>query len=383
VGVTTTVALDRVVLAASGFEGLFDALHAAGYPVLGPTVRDGAIVVGPLASCDDLPRGWGDEQDAGTYRLVRRDDDAYFGFAAPAGTWKRHLFPAMSVLWRARVIRGAPVIEENVETPGRRALLGIRGCDLAAVAVQDRVLLHGEHPDPVYSARRADLLLVGVACGSPASTCFCASMGTGPGVGEGADIALTELDPGDPARHRFLIEARTEAGQAVVARLAATPASDADGPAADGVVRDSSARLTRSVDNDGLPAALRAGAEHPRWDDVAERCLSCGSCTMVCPTCFCTDVRDEPNVLVGVDERVRVWASCFELGHSYLHGGAVRPSPRARYRQWATHKFSTWWDQFGTSGCVGCGRCIAWCPVGIDVTEEIRAVAADSRATEE
>ncbi len=370
----TSSVQDRVVVPASGLDGLFDALHAEGWPVIGPTVRDGVITVAPLTSSDDLPRGWGDEQDAGTYRIVRRDDDAFFGYAAPAGTWKRHLFPAQSVLWRARMVRGAPVIEETTERPGRRALLGIRGCDLAAVLVQDRVLLHGSHPDPVYAARRADLLLVAVACGAPASTCFCASMGAGPGVGDGADVAMTELDPGDPARHRFLLEARTEAGRAVVARLAGPPATESDDEAARDVVRAAAAQLTRSVDATRAPAALRAGAEHPRWDDVADRCLSCGSCTMVCPTCFCTDVRDEPNVLAGVDERVRVWASCFELGHSYLHGGAVRPSQRARYRQWATHKFSTWWDQFGTSGCVGCGRCIAWCPVGIDVTEEVRAV---------
>jgi len=371
--------LDQVVLPAAGLGDLFDALHAEGYPVLGPTVRDGVISIGPVTSPDDLPRGWGDEQDAGVYRLVRRDDDAYFGFAAPAGTWKRHLFPARSVLWRARVVRGAPVIEEDEDRPGRRALLGIRGCDLAAVGVQDRVLLNGAHPDPVYSARRADLLLVGVTCGTPASTCFCTSMGTGPSVGGGADIAMTELDADDPAHHRFLLEARTAAGAAVVVRVAAHTATETDSAAVDAVVRRAGSLMTRSVDNDGLPAALRAGAEHPRWDDVASRCLSCGSCTMVCPTCFCTDVRDEPNVLAGSDERVRVWASCFELGHSYLHGGSVRPSPSARYRQWATHKFSTWWDQFGTSGCVGCGRCIAWCPVGIDVTEEIRAVASDGR----
>lgn len=374
---TSTVAADRVVVPAAGLDGLFDALHAEGWPVVGPTVRDGVITVAPITGADDLPRGWGDEQDAGSYRLVRRDDDAFFGYAAPAGTWKRHLFPSHAVLWRSRVVRGAPVIEETAERPGRRALLGIRGCDLAAVLVQDRVLLHGAHPDPLYSARRADLLLVAVACGTPAATCFCASMACGPGVGDGADIAMTELDAEDPARHRFLVEARTEAGRTVVRRLAGTPTTDDDDRAAADVVAAAASAQTRSVDGERVPAALRDGAEHPRWDDVAERCLSCGSCTMVCPTCFCTDVRDEPNVLVGVDERVRVWASCFELGHSYLHGGAVRPSPRARYRQWATHKFSTWWDQFGTSGCVGCGRCIAWCPVGIDVTEEVRAVTEE------
>ncbi|HET7900039.1 MAG TPA: 4Fe-4S dicluster domain-containing protein [Candidatus Nanopelagicales bacterium] len=375
---TTTIALDRTVLPAARLDLLFDALRAEGWPVLGPTLRDGVIGIGPLRSAADLPRGWGDEQDAGSYRLVRRDDDAFFGYAAPAGTWKRYLFPARSVLWRARVIRGAPIVEEAIEDVGRRALLGIRGCDLAAVHVQDRVLLHGAHPDPVYSERRKDLLLVGVACGTPASTCFCPSMGTGPGVGDGADIALTELEADDPRRHRFLVEPRTPAGAAVVAHLPEADPDAGDDEAAQAVVAGAARRITRGIDAERAPAALRAGAESSRWDDVASRCLSCGSCTMVCPTCFCTDVRDEPDVLAGVDERVRVWASCFELGHSYLHGGAVRPSPSARYRQWATHKFSTWWDQFGTSGCVGCGRCIAWCPAGIDVTEEVRAVTEEA-----
>lgn len=373
---TPTIALARTVLPAARIDALFDALAAEGWPVIGPTVRDGVLVLAPLAGATDLPRGWGDEQDAGSYRLVRRDDDAYFGYAAPAGTWKRHLFPARSVLWRARVIRGAPVIEETVERPGRRALLGIRGCDLAAVRVQDRVLLHGAHPDPVYAALRADLLLVAVACGTPAATCFCPSMGTGPDVGDGADVALTELDPGTPD-HRFLVEARTDAGRAVVLRLDQVPPTTSDDDAATDLLAGAVARMTRSVDADRVPAALRDAAEHPGWDDVAARCLSCGSCTMMCPTCFCTDVRDEPDVLAGVDERVRVWASCFELGHSYLHGGAVRPSPRARYRQWAMHKFSTWHDQFGTSGCVGCGRCITWCPAGIDITAELRAVTEE------
>ncbi|MBV8527642.1 MAG: 4Fe-4S dicluster domain-containing protein, partial [Candidatus Dormibacteraeota bacterium] len=105
----------------------------------------------------------------------------------------------------------------------------------------------------------------------------------------------------------------------------------------------------------------------------AQRCLACGNCTMQCPTCFCSDLVDEPDVVAG-DARVRRWASCFEQDYSHIHGGSVRTSTRARYRQWLTHKLGTWWEQFGTSGCVGCGRCIAWCPVGIDITDEVRAL---------
>ena len=108
--------------------------------------------------------------------------------------------------------------------------------------------------------------------------------------------------------------------------------------------------------------------------------MACGNCTLVCPTCFCATVQDTTDVS-GTVERDREWASCFDVEHSYLHGGSVRETTRARYRQWMTHKLSTWWDQFGTSGCVGCGRCVTWCPVGIDITEEAAAIRASDGAT--
>ncbi|MBF0393567.1 MAG: 4Fe-4S dicluster domain-containing protein, partial [Alphaproteobacteria bacterium] len=116
--------------------------------------------------------------------------------------------------------------------------------------------------------------------------------------------------------------------------------------------------------------------EHPRWDEVAKRCLTCGNCTMVCPTCFCTTVDDVTDLGGTRTERVRSWDSCFTLDFSYIHGGSVRNEGSSRYRQWITHKLSSWHDQFGSSGCVGCGRCITWCPVGIDITEEVGAIRA-------
>jgi sulfhydrogenase subunit beta (sulfur reductase) len=368
------------VIGSEGLEQLIGALHGAGYEVLGPTVRNRAIVIEPIDSAADLPRGWGDAQEGGTYRLVERGDGAYFGFAAPAGTWKRHLFPPRTVLWRAVRDGERLRLEESFESLPPRALLGIRGCDLAAIAVQDRVFVHAQHPDPVYTSRRAGLFLVGVNCSDPAATCFCTSMGTGPAAGPGADLVLTELDPGEADRHRFLVDVLSDRGADIAAQLAHVPVSAEDVDAAARVTDEAARRMQRSMNTESLPQLLAAAREHPRWDDVAQRCLACGNCTMQCPTCFCSDVADEPDVVKGVDERVRHWASCFELGYSYIHGGSVRVSTKSRYRQWLTHKLGTWWEQFDTSGCVGCGRCITWCPVGIDITEEVRALREDGGA---
>lgn len=387
---------DRFVMGPAGLDQLITVLGEFGYQVLGPTVRREAIVIEPLTSAADLPRGWGDAQDGGTYRLVRRDDDAFFAFAAPAGTWKRYLFPPRSVLFRSRRDGDAMTIEAGAEDHSRdtqpRALFGIRGCDLSAIAVQDRVLLDRRIPDPVYAARRENLFLIGVDCSDPASTCFCTSMDTGPQAGNGADLVLTELDAGVPNRHRFLVTITTERGRAVASRLAAMESAGASGlaearetedfreaagvdlAAASQVTSSAESAIERHMDTAGLSRLLRDSADHPQWGDVAHRCLSCGNCTMACPTCFCVDIGDEPNLQSGADERVQSWSSCFELSHSYMHGGSVRVSTKSRYRQWMTHKLSSWWDQFGTSGCVGCGRCIAWCPVGIDITEEVRAI---------
>lgn len=132
--------------------------------------------------------------------------------------------------------------------------------------------------------------------------------------------------------------------------------------------------LTRTLDTDGIRDLLFDNLDHPRWDEVASRCLACTNCTLVCPTCFCSTVEDTTDLTGGVAERWQTWDSCFTMDFSYIHGGSVRKTHRARYRQWLTHKLASWIDQFGTSGCVGCGRCITWCPVGIDLTEEVRAL---------
>jgi len=362
---------DAAILDTRGLDALIAALAADGHRVLGPVRRDGAIVHEPVASSADLARGWVEDQDGGHYRL-RREGSAFFGHTTGPEPWKRVLHPPRQRLWRMQTEDGVSRITPEPVDTTRHALIGVRACDLAAIAVQDRVFLDGPYRDPHYAARRAGLFIVAVNCTRAAATCFCTSMGTGPRARAGFDLALTELDEGGV----FVVEAGSPEGAELLARLPSRPAGDAEREAAKAGSDRAAAQITRHLDTDGLPELLRDSPSHPRWDEVADRCLSCGNCTMVCPTCFCTSVEEDSALDGSSASRSARWASCFTMEFSEVHGGAVRPGTRARYRQWMTHKLSTWHDQFGTSGCVGCGRCITWCPVGIDITEEAAALRA-------
>jgi ferredoxin len=358
-----------VTISLDGLDELVAVLRRRGYRVIGPLVRDGAVVYDDLATAAELPIGWGDDQEAGVYRLVRRDDEARFGYAVGPHSWKQFLQPPHVRLWRAQRNGGDAQDEDEPDKPF--AFFGVRGCDRHAIAIQDRVLLEGRFPDTDYAARREDAFVVAVDCADPAGTCFCVSMDTGPGVDEGFDLALTELLDG---RHRFLVRIGSRRGADVISELESTTAEEPDLKRREQIVEGAAQRMGRELDTTGLRELLQDSLEHPRWEEVAERCLTCGNCTMVCPTCFCTTVEDVTDLSGEQAERWRSWDTCFSLDHSYVHGGSVRPTGRSRYRQWLTHKLGTWWDQFGTSGCVGCGRCIAWCPVGIDITEEAAAL---------
>jgi sulfhydrogenase subunit beta (sulfur reductase) len=365
---------DTRVMGPEGLSALVEALWREGYRVVGPTVRDGAIVLDEIAGADELPHGWTAHSEAATYRIERRDDDAVFGWAVGPHSWKGELLPSRVRLWRAASADGdAPAIEEEAPPERPLALLGARSCDLHAIAIQDRVLLEGRYVERDYAQRRAGAFVVAVNCGVPGGTCFCTSMGTGPRAESGFDLALTELMEGG---HRFLVEAGSDRGREILAALPTREATEDDRAAGVRVTDEAAARMGRQLETAGLPELLAANLDHPRFAEVAERCLTCGNCTLVCPTCFCTSVEDVNDLADGSAERWRSWDSCFSIDYSYIHGGSIRRSPRARYRQWLTHKFGTWFDQFGTSGCVGCGRCIAWCPVGIDVTEELAAIRA-------
>ena len=358
----------------TGLGGLIAELAARGHRVLGPTVRDGAIIYDDVETVSDLPAGWTDRQEAGRYRLERRDDDALFGYVVGPQSWKKFLHPPAETVWRSRRTPAGLSIEEPEVASEKFAFIGVRACEIAAIAVQDRVFLEGPYVDKGYGIRRRDAFIVAVNCGQAGGTCFCVSMGTGPKARSGFDLALTEMIEG--GRHLFFVEVGTDAGAAVLAAIPHQPASKADAVAAEAIVADTAAHMGRHMETTGIKELLQGNLTHPEWERVAERCLTCANCTMVCPTCFCTTVEDHSD-LAGLEaERTREWDSCFTMDFSFIHGGSVRKSGASRYRQWMTHKLAHWIDQFGTSGCVGCGRCITWCPVGIDITEEAAVIRA-------
>jgi len=375
------VATEKRTLSPRQLENLIPVLQRRGYQVVGPVVREGAIVYDVVEKLADLPAGWTDEQAAGRYRLQRRNDQALFGYAVGPHSWKKYLHPAEIRLFAAEQQGGTLRILNDQPPPPRRAFLGVRACELAAIAVQDRVLQGDRYRDPIYSARREKVFIVAVNCTQAASTCFCTSMKTGPQVERGFDLALTELM--GPEKHEFLVEAGSGAGAEVLAELESTTASVDSCAEAVAAVERTVTQIQRRMDTTNIRDLLTQNFEHPRWDNVAQRCLTCANCTMVCPTCFCTTVEDTSDLTGTHAERWRKCDSCFSQNFSYIHGGSVRSSGKSRYRQWLTHKLGSWIDQFGTSGCVGCGRCITWCPVGIDITEEVRALREPATASKE
>lgn len=355
-------------------QHLIAALQKKGYDTIGPVREDDSIVYEKIKSVDELPVGWIDEQLPGTYRISKTDGQAYFGYTLPAQSWKRFLYPPFTKLFSARKVGKSLELEEKKDTAPRCAFIGVRPCELRAIAIQDKVFASGSYRDNNYMALRKDNFIVAVNCGQAGNNCFCTSMKTGPKADTGFDLSLTEIARENP--HYFVVESGSEKGASIIEEIGASKAVIEEITAADDVTRGTSAQIRKSMSIDGLPELLAGSLDHPHWNDVAKRCLTCGNCTMVCPTCFCTTAEDVTDLTGEHAERWLHWASCFEFDFTYTHPAAVRQSGESRYRHWITHKLGTWHDQFGSSGCVGCGRCIAWCPTGIDITEEMNALAA-------
>ena len=362
------------VLPAESLDSLLDILRGDGYRLVGPVVRDSAILYDEIEAAADLPAGWTDEQAPGSYRLHRRDDEALFGYAVGPPSWKRELLPPRVRLWQAQRDGDELTIEEAESEATPTAFIGVRPCELAAIGVQDSVFLGGRFVDADYGERRRRVFVVAVDCGDPSELCFCVDAGGGPSADDGFDLALTEVLDGE---HRFLVRAGSDAGRWVLERLPVRPAADEDVAAAAAVTDTATASLRGRFDGEGVHDLLLRNFDADHWQRVAERCLTCGNCTLVCPTCFCTHVEDASSLDGTTAARTRTWDTCFSVQYAEMHGGNTRPSPAARYRQWLTHKLATWEDQFGVSGCVGCGRCIAWCPVGIDIRAEVESIRAE------
>ena len=360
-------------LARDDLQLLVNALGENGREVIAPTVRDGAVVLAHIDSADELPRGIGIDNEPGRARIVQHDDERVFDQPPGPTSWKRWTFPprVTQAVWTDGTGRADE--SRHPESPPRHiaptAFVGVRACEIAALRIQDRVLKEGPVVDRDYAARRHDNLIVAVECAVAGGTCFCTSMGTGPEVSEGYDLCLSELDDG------FVVRVGSPAGEAAIADLPVVEATDSQL----GFARDSVARVRAEmaplIQLDGLPDRLAAAADSPKWKEIAERCLACTNCTLVCPTCFCTSVGQRSDLDGQSASTERSWDSCFTLDFARVAGGNFRTRVPDRYRQWLTHKFSTWTTQFGSFGCVGCGRCISWCPVGIDIRDSLLSVA--------
>ena len=360
-----------VSIGKDSLQTILDVLKASGYTLVGPTLGEAAIIYDEIESVEDLPIGWTDVQEAGSYKLERREDESYFGYVVGPHSWKKYLFPPVHTLLTVDRSNGAFEARCNEAEVPQYALIGVRACELKAIGIQDRVFLGGQYQDPEYKARRQQAFILAVNCTEPAGTCFCASMDAGPRVGPGFDLAMTELED------IFILEIGSEMGRQVMGQVPWRPAGAFELQNARQALADAEKQMGRTLDTSDLPNLLYQNLESPHWDEVAERCLSCANCTMVCPTCFCSDVLEVSDLSGTKIQRVRMWDSCFSLEFSHVHGGNIRPRTKSRYRQWMTHKLASWIDQFGVSGCVGCGRCITWCPVGIDITEEVSAIRAE------
>ena len=349
-------------------QTLVEALRDSGHTVIGPRIDQEAIIYDEIDSAEELPRGWHDQQTPGKYRLSQTERDTYFSYVVGPQSWKKYLFPPrLTVATADRTDDGWRFSTGEKELP-KYAFLGVRACDLAAIAIQDRVFLEGPHVDPAYKRRREGLFVVAVNCTTAASTCFCTSMNTGPKCDAGFDLSLTEVEDG------FVVDIGTERGAELADKIGCTDATDAQCQSAMTRQQRAVDQITRQMDTSDLRNLLLGNLDHPQWDDVARRCLSCTNCTMVCPTCFCSSVSEVSDLDGDHVDRVRQWDSCFNIDFSYMAGGSAHNETRSRYRQWLTHKLASWHDQFDSSGCVGCGRCITWCPVGIEMTEEVAVI---------
>jgi len=362
------------LIQAADLHHLFQSLANRGYTVIGPTVRDGAIVHDVLRGPEDLPVGWHDEQDAATYRLHRRMDGEFFRYTVGPIAWKKFLYPPRVRLFSLHKNgRGYSVSGDGAtEGPQRYAFIGVRPCDLHAIQLLDKVLLTDPYRDSIYAGRREQMCVIAVHCTHPGGTCFCASMKTGPTAETGYDLAFTEIC--GEQYHYFTVDVGSMIGSEIIEEIPHRTAEDVDRSRTHSLQASAAGRMGRILETTHIKEFLQDRLEDPYWDNVAQRCLTCANCTMVCPTCFCTTVEDRTDLTGDYAERWRRWDSCFTLDFAKVAGGNFRSSARARYRQWLTHKLASWVDQFDAFGCVGCGRCITWCPVGIDLTVQVTAM---------
>lgn len=360
------MALKEVTIQTEQLDKLFSLLKAKGYTLIGPTLKDGVITYDTIDTPTDLPKGWQDEQAPGKYRLHKRKDNAYFGYNIGAKSFKDFLFPPRRKLFDV-TYDGKPQVIAPIRKK-KLALIGVRACEIQAILIQDKVFNTPPNHDPAYKQVREDSFIIGLNCHTTTSTCFCVSMNSGPEVTQGYDLVLSELIKDNS--HEFICRAGSDKGMEIINQLNGAALSLQHKEQEKHMIAHTAKQMGKTLDTSHIKEKLYQAHDSKQWEAIAQKCLNCGNCTMACPTCFCSSDEHDSNLEQNQASVTRVWESCFTKDHSYIHDSVIRDSASSRYRQWMTHKLASWHDQFDTSGCVGCGRCITWCPVGIDLTKE-------------
>ena len=271
------------------------------------------------------------------------------------------LFPQTQKMYHFDVDANGSYHIREYDESREQVVFGIRPCDMRSIVCLDEVFLTKGFVDEFYANAREKLLCISIGCSHAAETCFCESMGVDPQLAPNADVMLQ--DCGDV----YNVLAQTDKGRAAV---------DSWGEfLGDGDAQPLACELSLSVDMTGVVDKLEGMYEHPIWDNLSIKCLNCGTCTYVCPTCHCFDISQENRRKDGV--RFRCWDSCMFSEYTAMAGGHnPRPDKLERVRNRFMHKLNFFERRYGMSLCVGCGRCVEKCPVALDITRLIDDIGA-------
>ncbi len=303
------------------------------------------------------------------YKKIDRPDDVDLSTSNPQKPAKEVFFPQSETMFRYEKAGKQQQMTSTEGVEKKRVILGARPCDIQAVSILDDVFLGKEYKDVYYGNKRNGTTLIGLACNHPLSTCFCPSAGGGPFLRKGSDIFLIDLG------ETFIVELLTEKGMTFQKNKFFKEANTKEISLAQEIEEKASKKADASVPIEGIDRRSDLMMESPFWDRMHEKCIGCGVCTFLCPTCHCFDIVDE--ALTNKGQRVRNWDSClFPLYSQETSGHNPRPTGRERTRQRLMHKFNYFPKNFGRVACVGCGRCILYCPVNFDIRQAINLTSA-------
>ena len=305
------------------------------------------------------------------YREIDSAKEAVLDFYNSRRSPKEFFFPQSEVLFSYRYEGKELALEEAADEPKKAVIFGMRPCDVRGVLQLDNVFIAGDPKleddlkDAHYSQKREDTTILALGCSSPRSTCFCTSLGGGPCAREGADALFVDVGKS------YVIELLSPKGEALFAGSGLPQADEEDQKLVVELTKKAEAAIESRVETEGLSELkLTEIFESPFWDKVHEKCLGCGICTYLCPTCSCFDVVDEKSDSGG--ERVRIWDTClFPLYSLQASGFNPRPTGKGRMRQRVLHKYKYALDTYDEISCVGCGRCVVRCPVNLDIRQVV------------